>query len=163
MANYNCTPSGCIQNNSGTFPDLQSCQSSCISWGCPPIVSANTKIYIIYDSGYQDQPYLESAVSGASAWISELQSNGWSGEHYHVLAGYGQEWLYWPTAVYMYDLVANGVLADTTRCFDITNYGSSSSAGAWEAQFHVFDRAPMVTGATNQNAWRCKPQCITEY
>ena len=44
MANYNCTQLGCVSALTGTYSTLQSCQSACVGWGCPPQLTTNTNI-----------------------------------------------------------------------------------------------------------------------
>ena len=104
MAFYNCTSVGCLSANTGTYSTLSDCQANCVSWGCPPGLSANTKIYFIYDSSGSYGSSLEVMYTAATAYTNSLQSNGWQGESYHILND-KQTWLYWPTAIYKHDLV----------------------------------------------------------
>ena len=83
MANYNCTLLGCIQDPTGTYPDLQSCQSACVGWGCPNQLNSNTNILVVLDASgsYQNaSSEMQTMYLATIAWKTELQLNGWVGK-----------------------------------------------------------------------------------
>ena len=98
MANYNCTQLGCVQDPTGIYPDLLSCQAACIGWGCPPQLTTNTDIVFIYDSSgsYNPSSGMKDIFTAATAWTATLAQAGWTGTQRHSLsvdsyptAGYG--------------------------------------------------------------------------
>ena len=140
MAFYNCTSVGCLSANTGTYSTLSNCQSNCVSWGCPPGLSANTNIYFIYDSSGSYGNDLQVMYTAATAYTNSLQSNGWQGESYHILND-TQKWLYWPTAIYKHDLVkasptcnaVNGISNNYINEFHIFDVSMASNVGSWGA------------------------------
>jgi len=90
MANYNCTPLGCIQDPLGTYPDLQSCQSACVGWGCPPQLTTNTNIIFAYDGSgsYGSSQARLGMFKSATAWTETLAQAGWVGTADHTIMGY---------------------------------------------------------------------------
>ena len=99
MANYNCTQLGCVQDPTGIYPDLLSCQAACIGWGCPPQLTTNTDIVFIYDSSgsYNPSSGMKDIFTAATAWTATLAQAGWTGTQRHSLsvdsyptAGYGK-------------------------------------------------------------------------
>ena len=89
MANYNCTPLGCVQDATGIYPDLPSCQSACIHFGCPPQLTTNTDIIFVYDgSGSYANPTSRLGIfKAATAWTETLAQAGWVGTADHTIAG----------------------------------------------------------------------------
>ena len=128
MAFYNCTSVGCLSANTGTYSTLSNCQANCVSWGCPPGLSANTNIYFIYDSSGSYGSDIQVMYTAATAYTNSLQSNGWQGESYHILND-KQKWLYWPTAIYKHDLVK------ASPTCNAVNGVSNNYIG----EFHIFD------------------------
>jgi len=140
MAFYNCTSVGCLSANTGTYSTLSNCQANCVSWGCPPGLSANTKIYFIYDSSGSYGSSLEVMYTAATAYTNSLQSNGWQGESYHILND-KQTWLYWPTAIYKHDLVKASPTCNAVN-------GISSQ---YMNDFHIFDVENNNIGSYSSN------------
>ena len=99
MANtttYNCTPLGCVDpgNGTGTYPDLQSCQSACIHFGCPPQLTTNTDIIFVYDGSgsYGSSSARIGLFKAATAWTETLAQAGWVGNAEHTVAGIISNW-----------------------------------------------------------------------
>ena len=91
MALYNCTPLGCVQNATGSYPDLLSCQAACLHWGCPPQLTIDTDIIFAYDgSGSYAQSHMSSRMDifkAATAWTETLTQSGWIGTAEHTIMG----------------------------------------------------------------------------
>ena len=90
MANYNCTQLGCVQDPTGTYPDLQSCQSACIGWGCPPQLTTNTDILFVYDNSgsYNTNTGMDLVFKATTAWTETLAQAGWVGTARHTFGSY---------------------------------------------------------------------------
>ena len=88
MANYNCTQLGCIQDPTGTYPDLPSCQAACVGWGCPPQLTTNTDIVFIYDNSgsYTTSIGMQTLFEATTAWTETLTQGGWVGTQRHALS-----------------------------------------------------------------------------
>jgi hypothetical protein len=173
MAQYNCTLMGCVSAQTATYPDLQSCQASCVGWGCPPQLTQDTDIFFVYDSsGSYNNPSREGMFLAATAWTQTLVNDGWVGTARHSMAnwgsylgqtiqsvmvngvlepissafnGNGEDWLAW--GLYPYLLYPT---PDSSTPLDTPGYTSSVTPAEQQANFFRWSpRANVdVTGAT---------------
>jgi hypothetical protein len=155
MANYNCTQLGCVSALTGTYSTLQSCQSACVGWGCPPQLTTNTNIIFAYDGSgsYANSESRLGMFKSATAWTETLAQAGWVGTEDHTImqmnslvnpyyqpqnintssgtitlnnwSNISEDWLLWGSIPYILTNQLNGTRNVPTNLTDMLYPGSS--------------------------------------